>query len=628
MNKPVHARLRLLPLLAALLLAPWAPAAAGATTLSTSRPAASADVQQYQALVDKLAGPEMEGRAAGTKGIELARDYLVEQFRAAGLKPAFGDSYLQEFQVPSGVQIDKQDLAVGDANAAADARELKGGVDFEAMGISANGAFAGEAVFVGYGIADKARKHDSFAASAPDALKGKVAVVLRYEPHDANGVGLWTGRKGSWSPAAGLSAKAALAARRGAVAVLIVNPAAYDTPRPDPVARTGGGPKSKVPVLHITRKAYLAILRAAGRDGEAGAKALRDKANVGQGAVVPLGVTVRGEVRLRSARAAVHNVAGILPGAGALADQCVVVGGHYDHVGYGYFGSRQRGGKPTIHPGADDNASGTGGVVLLGRWFARRDGEAAPAPAPAPRRSLLFIAFAAEEMGLVGSRHFLGHLSDAGLRREQIVAMLNLDMIGRLRPGSLSVWGVDTGERLRSLVEAAAKGSKLKLRLSGSGLAPSDLASFYRAKVPVLGLNTGMHGDVHAPTDTPDKINSAGAVEVLRLGEDLLQTLRTDPEPIAYSGPKPGERRAFLGIAFDADYEGPGCRIANVVLDGPAAKAGLRDGDVITGWDDKPVAGSSDLMVLIRHYAPGDSIKLKARRDDKPLDVTVKLGGR
>jgi len=612
---------------------PGAAARAGAKTAAT-RPAASAarrqtEAQRYQAIVAKLASPEMEGRGPGTKGTERAREYLAGHLRGVGLKPAFGGSFTQLFPVPVGAKVEQQALSIAASpGAGVAAEELAAGADFQAMGFSGNGAFAGEAVFAGYSVVDGRRKYDSYAGAAGrGALKGKVAVVLRYEPQDANGVSLWTRRRGSWTRSAALASKVAHAAGRGAAAVLVINPPAHDRGRPDPVRRTSYGRKARVPVLHVTRAAWRRILAAGGRDAKAAAKALRRAADAGTGKPVPLGALLRGRVTLRQASATVHNVAGLLPGAGELAEQVLVVGAHYDHLGYGLFGSRSRSREPRIHPGADDNASGAAGVVTLARWFARRVGDPAE-EAPANRRSILFVTFAGEELGLLGSRHLLAHVPDLGLRREQIVSMVNMDMIGRLRDGRLGVWGVDSGDRWRDIVREAAEGMDLTLQLSGSGFGASDHASFYRAKVPVLCLNTGMHADLHMPSDTADKINPAGAIRVLRLAEKVLLALWTEEQAVAYRPPRAGARGAFLGISFDGNWRGEGCRIGSIVDGGPAAKAGLRDGDVILKWDGKDVADASALMVLVRHSQPGAGVKLTVRRGAKMLEVKVKLGGR
>lgn len=657
-------------------------AAPPAATAASSRQSPAAE---YKAIVAKLASAEMEGRGPSTAGIDRARDCLVGHFRAAGLRPAFGASFTQPVQIPMGAKVDKQELAIlpilptpttaaatgettaatapvrGSAGRAASgpsqpsqpsqpaqpARALgrpttfRPGRDFEAMGFSAGKAFQGEAVFVGYGLADAARQYDSYAGAARNVLAGRVAVVLRYEPQDANGVSLWTRRRAAWSQAAGLIGKIGLAVRHGAAAVLVVNPAGQDSAAVDPILRTAMGPTVSVPVMHISREVFLAMLRAAGNDAAAEARRLQQASDAGRGGPVGLGVTIRGQVALRSIAATCHNVAGVLPGDGDLAREFIVIGAHYDHLGYG-FGSAPATGaaRPPFYPGADDNASGTAGVVALAGRLARR--AAAPsgraASRPAGRRSILFVAFAGEERGLIGSRHLAGHLGDVGLRPEQVAAMLNLDMIGRLRDGQLGVWGVDTGDRWRQVVEWAAAGTKLKLRLSGSGSGPTDYASFYAIKVPVLNFCTSGHGDLHRPTDTADKINADGALEVIGLVESIVASLPTcggqagiwdDPKRIAYVPPGKTPRTAFLGItAGEEAPAGGGCPVESVVPGGPAAAAGVRPGDVIVEWNGRKVADPDDLRMIINHSQPDASVKLNVRRDGKAVTLDVKLGGR
>jgi hypothetical protein len=206
--------------------------------------------------------------------------------------------------------------------------------------------------------------------------------------------------------------------------------------------------------------------------------------------------------------------------------------------------------------------------------------------------------------------------------------MVNFDMIGRLRKGQLAVWGVDSGDRWRSIVDAAAKGRGFALQLSGSGFGASDHSSFYGAKMPVLGFNTGMHADLHMPTDTADKIDPAGAVRVLRLAEAVLTVLWTDGEKLAYVPPQQGSRGAFLGVSFDADHEGGGCKVQSVVPGGPADKAGVQDGDVVAKWDGKDVPDSAALMVFVQHSHAGDKVKLTVRRGKDTKEFEVKLGGR
>jgi membrane-associated protease RseP (regulator of RpoE activity) len=203
-----------------------------------------------------------------------------------------------------------------------------------------------------------------------------------------------------------------------------------------------------------------------------------------------------------------------------------------------------------------------------------------------------------------------------------------MDMIGRLRGDRLHVWGVESGDRLEAIVQEAAEGRGLRLLTSGPGFGPSDQSSFYRARIPVLCFNTGVHGDLHAPSDTADKINAEGAVRVLGLVEAVVDALRSGEARVAYAPPKPG-RRAFLGIQPDLDADDvAGCRLAEVVPGGPSAKAGLRAGDVVVAWEGKEIAGPQDLIVYLRHSQPGDQVALKVRRDGKTLDVTILLGNR
>jgi hypothetical protein len=677
--------------------------AGAATTQPTAAGAAAseaAEARRYFVIVAKLASPEAEGRGPGTKGLEIARDFLVEQLRAAGLRPAFGNSYTQELRVPTGAKIESQELAIAgvspatQATQAAQAAQVAGedtrgpngfakpqaapqrteprgdrrpgvsltaGKDFQAMGMSAGKAFAGEAAFVGYSAVDPGHAYDSYAGAGKDDLKGKVAVVLRYEPADANGVSRWTHQRGSWTACSGLTTKVVLAERRGAEAVIIVNPEGNDNGKLDAPDRTAFGGRAKVPVLHVTRQVWLRILQAPGRDAAtaaAAAKLFRSAADDGHSRITPLGVELRGLVKVVQTDTAIQNVAGLVPGAGPLAKEFIVVGGHYDHIGYGAFASRSRAAAGKIHPGADDNASGAAGVMTLARWMARRAeaggtggkegeagtpgsavpglsktgpgaGAATPATdAPTNRRSIVFVAFSGEELGLLGSRYFVGHLGDLGIRPEQVVEMLNLDMIGRLRKSQLAVWGVDSGDRWRSIVDAAAKGRGFSLQLSGSGFGPSDQSTFYGAKIPVLCLHTGMHADLHMPTDTADKIDAAGAVRVLRMGEAVLSILWTEAEKIAYAPPQQGSRGAFLGISFDNDHEGGGCKVQSVVPGGPAATAGVEDGDVVVKWDGKDVPDSAALMVFVQHGHPDDKVRLTIQRGKDTKEIPVKLGGR
>lgn len=571
---------------------------------------AAQEAETYVEWVTKLASPQLEGRGVGTEGIVRAREYIAAHFKSAGLKGAFDGGMTQKFEVRAGVRCVRRALSVV-ARGPKGEVEAKPGEDFVPFGFSASQAFRGEAVFVGYAIASAGRKYSSLGAAGKDAVRGKVAVALRYEPHDAKGKSLWTQRAGSWSREAGLIGKAGWAAKHGAAALLIVNPPSRRADGLVSTSRTAF-PAAKVPVLHVTEAFLKRILTAAGRDEKAYQK-LIDKAN-GAGGVDPLGVTLAGRVELKPYTSGLHNVAAVLPGSGKLADEYVIVGAHYDHIGFG------RSGRKRLHPGADDNASGTAGVMMLAKCFSRR-----AADLPTPRRTIVFVTFAGEEIGLRGSRHMVAHPADLGIRREQITAMVNMDMIGRLKDDRLAVWGVDSGKGLRGLVGELGGKSGLKLRLGGS-IGPSDHAAFYTAKVPVVGLITGIHRDMHRPTDTADKINGEGAVKVLRFAETLVTALATRPERIAYTPLPPRSRRAYLGVMPDPSADR--CRLARIVPDGPADKAGLRDGDVLVTWAGKPIADVDAMRAQLARSKPGQKVRIQLLRGTEKVDLTVRLGGR
>ena len=605
---------------------------AAQTTAPATRPAEA--VTTYQKWVKDLASGRMEGRGPGTRGIELARDYIVERLEAFGLRPAFGARYTQPFTVRFGAKAKTRELALRSGRGKP-LMPLAAGEDFNVLGFSANGAFKAPAVFVGYGCKSSDHKYESYADA--DAVRGKVAIAFRYEPMHPGGRSKWGGASityGGWSEAAFLNNKARWAAEAGAAALLLVNPPSQD--REKALRSTAGsafGGRAKIPVYHITSALLQRLLRKPAAAGEAAVRELEAKANAAAQPPMPLAdIELSGEVKVETARGEVHNVAAKLPGVGQLAEQVVLVGAHYDHLGYGGRGSRGGGGK--IHPGADDNASGTAGVVMLAKWLSER-----ALPADQPRRTLVFATFSAEEIGLLGSRYMADHLSEMGVTAKQVVAMLNLDMIGRLRDGRIGVYGLGTAKAWPKIVKTAARGLALKPRLGASASGGSDHLSFVRHKIPVLFFNSGGHRDYHTPRDTAEKINPAGAVEVCRLIERILVHLATaaappqfDAQGVAaarrqtYRGPRSG---AYLGILPDlvAD-QGEGCRIGEVLPDGPAAKAGLKPGDVIVHLHKKPTPDLRLLMQALAECKPGQAVAVQVRRGEETLDLTVTLGQR
>jgi hypothetical protein len=338
------------------------------------------------------------------------------------------------------------------------------------------------------------------------------------------------------------------------------------------------------------------------------------------------GWSAKVEVTVHRKTLAVKNVVGVLEGSGALADETVVVGAHYDHLGYGGPGSLAGRNVKAIHHGADDNGSGTTALLELARRFGRMPNREG--------RRLVFMAFSGEESGLLGSEHYC---KNPLFPLQKTVTMVNLDMVGRLRPAKdseqdkLIVYGTGSAKTFDVLIEELNRGFKFKLQKVPSGFGPSDHASFYAKSIPVFFFFTGDHPDYHRPSDTADKINVHGMRRVTDLVENLVSYLAAVPERPQYvkvtgsSGATPGFEGPRLGIRPSYDDDKEGVLLEGVAEGGAAEKAGLKAGDRITEMAGKPVKNLEAYMALLKGQKKGDSLEVGVLRDGKPIKMTVKL---
>ena len=329
-------------------------------------------------------------------------------------------------------------------------------------------------------------------------------------------------------------------------------------------------------------------------------------------------------VDVRRNMVGVRNVLGYLPPTEeSRQGEYIVVGAHYDHLGRGASGSRDRAAIGKIHNGADDNASGVAGVLELGRLLSARESRT---------RGVLFAMFAGEELGLRGSYHYT---DAAGYRLEDAVAMINLDMIGRLRHDRMFIGGAEALPVLREQLELFADIEGVSFSSRFSAEAASDHASFIRAGVPAIFMFTGLHGDYHKPTDDIQFINYEGMERVLRISERAsVFLMETEKRPelnaqlLAGSSELQTRRaaqRAYFGVGVDNSFEGEGVRFSYVAEGGPAAEAGLRAGDVLLELDGRVVGNGPRASYLIRDRSPGDTIRAKILRNDRILEVRVLL---
>lgn len=326
---------------------------------------------------------------------------------------------------------------------------------------------------------------------------------------------------------------------------------------------------------------------------------------------------------------ATRNVVAILPGRSpALSGQVVVIGAHYDHLGLGGPNALDPDSTGAVHNGADDNGSGT--VALL--EIARRLAAARPA------RTIVFIAFSGEELGVLGSAYYAKNPTPFPM--DSVYAMVNLDMVGRLREGKLLALGAETATELRALLDSlnggppASDGARrFDLRASGDGWGPSDHASFYAAKRPVVHFFTDLHEDYHRATDDWDKINAEGIVQVAAFAADLGLALADRAGTLTFVDvPRPqlasGRTSASLGTIPDMSESPGGVRLTGVRTGGPGDLAGIRAGDIIVGIGAHTVANLYDMTNALNAHQPGDTVVVTVRRGTEEVKVTAVLGRR
>jgi hypothetical protein len=617
---------------------------------ATSRPITSIDDRET---LTYLASDQLEGRGIGSLGLERAGGYIAGQFQQLGLRPLPGRSdFYQPFEMTTAAKIGPEtSLRVGDRTFAPDE-------DFVPVSISADGTFSGPVVFAGYGIKDDARHYDDYAALD---VKGKVVLAMRYEPHDEKGSSRFSPE--GWSDGAAIAAKAKLARDHGAVALLLVTPAEFhDEDRLLPLNQRAAGETPALPVMQIKRTVADELLR---RGGSGDLKSLQRKIDRGQdpkpASFALAGVDVSGQVDIERNRVTVKNVVGYIPGK--TADEYVIIGAHYDHLGRGGVGSLSPH-SHDIHHGADDNASGTTALLMLADRFAS---------GPTPDRSIIFIAFNGEEEGVLGSTYFVEH---PPVPIAQMVAMLNLDMVGRVRTPSqmattspttapaeepatkaanlpaiaaaaapttqddspiIDVGGSGTAPAFEQIVKDADARSPLQVRDIGKGgLGPSDHMSFALKKVPVLFLFSGLHADYHRPTDTADKINYRGIEQVVDLSADIVRQICDMPRQTYVDAADASSMRIGMGTGSSGnrvtlgvvpDYssfdQGGGVRISGTSAGSPAAKAGLVGGDVIVMIGGKKIDTLQDLSDFLATAKAGQAVKVKLLRGSAKTEIEL-----
>lgn len=553
-----------------------------------------------------LAAAQMEGRAAGSPGAERAADYIANEFRRAGLqRPGDAGGYLQPFELVTKIRLGAGNSVVTTATGAA-AREHDLLTDFAPFTFSAEGEVAAEVTFVGYGISAPELQYDDYAGVD---VNGKAVLMLMHEPRERDQASPF--RRPEAFHYTTDRYKAINAREHGASAVLLVPDTSNHPDEPEgPFTFTGvPGSSAEIVAIRITPRVADALLARSGTTLPRLAAAIDERLMPKSFPIS--GARVMAKVALVRERGKTANVIGVLPGRDPdLKAEAVVIGAHYDHLGLGGEGSLNPSALNTVHPGADDNASGTAAVMALARAFVA---------AGSARRTLIFIAFSGEEAGLLGSSHYVKH---PPVPMERTVAMINLDSVGRMAEHRLYVQGVGSGEGLAALVQEASKGLGLELTLRDDGFGPSDHTPFYAAQRPVLHFFTGPHLDYHRPSDTADKINVEGLAAVTTMAYRTVAIIADQAAKIAYRPTKgrppageAGERAAGYGPYFGSipdfsEPEVPGVRLSGVRPGSPAERAGLKAGDLIVSFAGVSVKNLEDLTFALRTKRPGDQVEV------------------
>ncbi|MFT7642425.1 MAG: hypothetical protein ACI9G1_004182 [Pirellulaceae bacterium] len=616
-----------------------------------------------------LSSDDLQGRGIGTDGLNKAAEYIASEFRELGLKTElFDGGPFQMFKMdttPERGPTENNSLDLIDAQG--NRTSLKLDRDFSTLAVGGSGKLEAELVFVGYGISAPKLEYDDYIDMD---VKDKIVVMIRKEPQQANPHSSFNGTKSSQH--AYFTRKVANAFEHGAAAVIMFNDEhsleesrlaaikrrqqleerivaatkklndAADKKKAEeeietlkksvaelvgnesklndvlvPFLGAGGGGDRKTPVFFATRKSFESIIKSAADKTLSEIEKEIDKDLKPQSVALGWKAAIQSDVIRR--KVDVKNVVAVIEGKGPLADETVVVGAHYDHLGSGGPGSLAPWTRE-IHNGADDNASGTAGLLHVARAIASQKTP--------PARRVVFIAFTGEERGLIGSAHYVKHPK---FPLNNTVAMINMDMIGRLKDNKLIIQGLDTATEFDALADRLNKTYEFIITKKSGGFGPSDHSSFYSKKIPVMHIFTGTHSDYHRPSDDWDLVNAEGLRKVANLTRDIVTEIIAMPKRPEYKEVKQkefaggGGDRPYFGSIPDFAQTGEGYALMDVTKGGPAERAGMKTGDVIIQLAESKIGNLEDFDSALRKHKAGEKVPVKVRRGKETITLHVIL---
>jgi len=575
----------------------------------TARGPAAIDPAELRASIHALTSPAFEGRGTGTAGGDRAARFLAAEFRAAGLEPLGtanpdaaessldGSGYFQPFFASVGA-----DPGPGNSLTATWARrtaEYPVDRSFVPSTLSGSGSARGLVVFACYGIVSRAAGRDDYGERD---VTGRIVLLLAGSPPG--------GPESPLASFAGIFHKVLFARDKGAAAVVVASPDDSDQARWN---TNRGFSDEGLPVILVTRRVAEDWLGSAGWTMEAVREELATRP---WPLNLPVTAAVSTDVRVR--RRPTANVLGMIEGSDpALSGETVVVGAHFDHLGLGGPSSLAADRRPAVHPGADDNASGAAGLIALARAFAA---------GPRPRRSVLFAAFSGEELGLLGSAHYVRH---PVVPLEKTVAMVNMDMIGRLRGERLAVIGTGSSPGWPGLLSELNRDAGFRLLFTSDPYGGSDQQSFYLAGVPVLFFFTGKHPEYHTPADREETIDFRAEARVVELVRRCIRRIADDPVRPAFRELDPstgrGSRAAFGIVPDFAAADAAGVAVARTIAGSAAREAGVCAGDVIVSLAGHAIRTLHDLRIVLSDLGAGETVSLRVRRDGREIALATTL---
>lgn len=600
------------------------------------QPSSTPSVSHLQQIIMYLASDALEGRRTGTQGANDAAHYIAAEFNMLGLRPGMAGGgrtrgenrarYLQPFPYVSKVELGRNNSLVITSHGVSDRPDgilketEKIGEDWMPIGFSTNATIESDSFsFCGYGISAPERKYDDYAGCVP---KNRAAIVFDGTPDGDN-------PHGQFVQAGQIRFKAAAARAAGVRALIVIS--AEQNLKDDRLSRLSydNAGEAGIPIVVISRKAATSILHDV---------SYYEKVAAARTVELPIPKAISLTVDVNRIESPSFNVVGILPGSDPkLKNEAIVIGAHYDHLGLGGEGSlAPREGE--IHHGADDNASGTAGVLELARMFTQ---------GPKPRRTIVFIAFSGEEEGLIGSNYYVNH---PVVPLANTVAMINMDMIGRLKDQKLSIGGVGTAQEWKDEIKrtqdsftppqtiptsagnhsTSSTASPFALTLNEDGYGPSDHSSFYAKQIPVLFFWTGTHNDYHKPSDTAEKINYQGEARIVSFVANIVREMDKSDKRPTYTVARSDSQgrstgfRVYLGTIPNYADSNDGLLLDGVRDDSPAAKAGIKAGDKIVKMAGRDVKNVYDYTYALGEMKAGEEYDVELIRGGQRITLKIK----